>query len=65
MGYLSYFLEGRVFFHEHILHIFLMAVKDAQVFFSGYCDFQQLSEAVLCPGLCSRCWRNADSGGAA
>lgn len=39
MGYLSYFLEGRVFFHEHILYLFLTVVKDAHFFSVGIVIF--------------------------
>lgn len=63
MGYLSYFLEGRVFFHEHILYLSLTVVKDAPFFSVGIVIFST-TQKQFCGQVCvldtgkSRQWRS-------
>lgn len=52
MGYLSYFLEGRVFFHEHIFCRFLTVVKEAQFVLVGVVIFSAAPQR-LCAQLCA------------
>lgn len=52
MGYLSYFLKGRVFFHEHILYLFLTVVKDAQFFFSAGIVIFSTTQKQFCAQVC-------------
>lgn len=50
MGYLSYFLEGRVFFHEHIFCRFLTVVKEAQFVLVGVVIFSAAPQRLCAQG---------------